>query len=250
MSRRQKQNMFVPSNSGYKKIRKMIFIAEIGLNYNGNFDLCYEMIRQAKYAGADIAKFQLGWRAKENEINHLTLERVKTLKKWGDYFNVEIMFSVITMEAFEMLRSVGIDRYKIASRTVKDDINLVNKVVNENKPTFISLGMWEGDGLPVGKRDNVQYLWCKSLYPSTPWDMLDLPKDFLNSPYSGYSDHTIGIDTALLAVARGARVIEKHFTLDKSDTTIRDHSLSSTPEEFKMMCEIGREMAKKIELGV
>ena len=51
----------------------MIFIAEIGLNHNGNLDLCHELIRQAKLAGADIAKFQLGWRAKKDEINHIPL---------------------------------------------------------------------------------------------------------------------------------------------------------------------------------
>ena len=59
----------------------MIFIAEIGLNHNGNFNSCYEMIKLAKKSGADIAKFQLGWKSLPNEINFLDLERIKTLKK-------------------------------------------------------------------------------------------------------------------------------------------------------------------------
>ena len=59
----------------------MIFIAEIGLNHNGKFPACQEMIRQAKLSGADIAKFQLGWKSKPNEINFMNLERIKTLKK-------------------------------------------------------------------------------------------------------------------------------------------------------------------------
>ena len=83
-----------------------------------------------------------------------------------------------------------------------------------------------------------------------PWDMLGMPKSFTDSPYTGYSDHTIGIDTALLAIARGATIIEKHFTLDKSDTTIRDHALSATPKEMQLLVQIGREMRKKIKLGV
>lgn len=228
----------------------MKFIAEIGLNYNGNFALCYEMIKQAKYAGADIAKFQLGWRCQENEINYLTRERILTLKKWGEYFDIEIMFSVITEEAFSLLKTINIDRYKVASRTVKDNLDLVKKIVDENKPTFISLGMWDKEELPVTGRKNISYLWCKSIYPSTPWDIIDLPKNFTDSAYTGYSDHTIGIDTCLLAIARGATVIEKHFTLDKSDTTIRDHTLSATPSEFKTMVEIGREIYKKLTLGV
>jgi sialic acid synthase SpsE len=228
----------------------MKFIAEIGLNYNGNFGLCYELIRQAKFAGADIAKFQLGWRGKEGEMNHLSTEQVKELKKWGDYFEIDVLFSVFTSDAFNILKEINISQYKIASRTVKDDLDLVKRVVDENKPTYISLGMWDKDELPIENRDNVLYFWCKSVYPSTPWDMLDLPKDFTNSPYTGYSDHTIGIDTCLLAIARGATVIEKHFTLDKSDTTIRDHALSCTPAEYRTMVEIGREMYKKINLGV
>jgi len=60
----------------------MIFISEIGLNHNGNFNLCYELIRQSKLSGADIAKFQLGWKSKKNEINYLDRERVAQLIKW------------------------------------------------------------------------------------------------------------------------------------------------------------------------
>ncbi len=58
----------------------MIFIAEIGMNYNGNFNLCYELIKQAKYSGADIAKFQLGWRDKPGEINQLDFKKVSQLR--------------------------------------------------------------------------------------------------------------------------------------------------------------------------
>ena len=60
----------------------------------------------------------------------------------------------------------------------------------------------------------------------------------------GYSDHTLGIEVPIAAVALGAKVIEKHFTLDKSDTTIRDHALSLLPHEFKMLVELGTAMNK------
>jgi N,N'-diacetyllegionaminate synthase len=227
----------------------MEFIAEIGLNHNGHFNLAYELIRQAKYAGADVVKFQLGWRGKEGEMNFIDRNILSDLKKWCDYFEIELLFSVFTPEAFELIKEFDLPRYKIASRTVKDDLPLVEKIVSEGKPTIISLGMWEKEELPV-TASNVQYLWCKSKYPSQPWDLIDFPKTFINSPYAGYSDHAIGIDTALLAVARGAKIIEKHFTLDKSNITIRDHALSATPDEFATMVRIGKEMAKKIELGV
>ena len=69
----------------------MIFIAEIGMNHNGNWDLAYELIKQAKFSGADIAKFQLGWRDGKGEINRIDLDILQMLKKWCDYFEIEFM---------------------------------------------------------------------------------------------------------------------------------------------------------------
>jgi sialic acid synthase SpsE len=149
-----------------------------------------------------------------------------------------------------MAKKYGFNRYKIASRTLIDDPALVDKIVSEGKETFISLGMWDKTNMPYEGYDNVKYLWCKSKYPCEPWDLTDLPKDFKSSPFSGYSDHTIGIEVSLIAIARGALIIEKHFTLDKSDTTIRDHVLSATPDEFRTMTTIGRNIFKNISLGI
>ena len=98
------------------------------------------------------------------------------------------------------------------------------------------------------KAANIKYLWCKSKYPTEPIDLKEIPKNFTSSIYDGYSDHSIGIDIPLMAVSRGAEIIEKHFTLDKSDTTIRDHALSATPDEF--MTRIGRNIYRNIKLGV
>lgn len=229
----------------------MKFIAEIGLNYNGHFNLCYELIRQAKYAGADIAKFQLGWRCKEDEMNFLDEARIEKLIQWTNYFDIELMFSIIIPEAFDLLSKYDMKRMKVASRTVRDDLPLVQKIVDLGKNTIISLGMWDKEELPLPKTDNIDYLFCISKYPCEPWDMQDFPKAFgKGHKYEGYSDHTIGIDAVLLAIARGATIIEKHFTLDKSDTTIRDHALSATPEEFTLMTQIGRELHKKVQLGI
>ncbi|MEM0966809.1 MAG: N-acetylneuraminate synthase family protein [Verrucomicrobiota bacterium] len=228
----------------------MLYIAEIGLNYNGNFDLTYEMIRQAKHAGADIAKFQCGWRQGKDEINHLNPERLLKLKRWCDYFEIEFACSVFTQESYAMVKEAGATRFKIASRTVKDDPDLVEKVVAENRDTIISLGMWGDESKVPIDSSEVHYLYCKSIYPSEPWDMVELPKNFEESRYSGYSDHTVGIETALIAIVRGAKIIEKHLTLDKSDTTIRDHALSATPEEFGQMVRLGRDIEKKLSLGV
>tara|TARA_B100000315_G_scaffold237089_1_gene253524 strand:+ start:120 stop:806 length:687 start_codon:yes stop_codon:yes gene_type:complete len=228
----------------------MLFIAEIGMNHNGNFDLAYELIKQAKFSGADIAKFQLGWRDEAGEINRIDLNVLQTLKRWCDYFEIEFMVSVITEEALELARKVDFNRYKVASRTVRDNIDLVKKIVAEGKETIISLGMWNEEKPPIKVTDNIKYLWCKSKYPAEPLDLIDLPKDFTNSIYNGYSDHSIGIEVPLIAISRGAQIIEKHFTLDKSDTTIRDHILSATPDEFSVMVQIGRDISRKVQLGI
>ncbi len=228
----------------------MLFIAEIGMNHNGNFGLLYELIRRAKEADADVVKFQLGWRWKEGEINQITPEVIGKIIKISEYYGIEPMLSLITRDAFEMAKPFNFNRYKIASRTVKDDMDLVRDVVAEGKETLVSLGMWEGKGLPLEKdTGKVRYLFCKSLYPTAPWELTDLPKDFDASPYEGYSDHTVGIETALLAIARGARILEKHFTLDKSDTTIRDHALSATPDEFGQMVSLGRGIRRCLDAG-
>ena len=228
----------------------MLFIAEIGMNHNGNFDLAYELIKQAKYAGADIVKFQLGWRDGEGEINQIDINILQKFNRWCNYFQIEFMTSIITELAFELAKNIDFKRYKIASRTVKDNLDLVKKIVSQNKETIISLGMWDKDQPPLKKTEKIKYLWCKSKYPAEPWDLIDLPKDFNNSIYDGYSDHSIGIETPLIAIARGAKIIEKHFTLDKSDMTIRDHTLSATPDEFKTMVQIGRDISRKIQLGI
>ncbi|OUR98833.1 hypothetical protein A9Q84_05315 [Halobacteriovorax marinus] len=228
----------------------MIFIAEIGMNHNGNFGLIYELVKQAKHAGADIAKFQLGWRDKEGEINCITPEIIELINKCCDHLEIEPMFSIISESAWETAKNIDFKRWKIASRTVKENPDYVREIINTGKETIISLGMWESNELPYGTPENVKYLWCKSAYPALPWDLTDLPKDFSNSPYAGYSDHSVGIEVPLLAISRGAKIIEKHFTLDKSDTTIRDHALSATPDEFLEMVKIGRAMEKALNLGI
>ena len=229
----------------------MIFISEIGMNYNGNFSLIYELIRQSKFAGANVCKFQLGWRDKPGEINQLDLEKVNKIISWCKYFEVEPMFSLINQNAYNIFKKTSLKKIKIASRSLKYDFDLVKTIVEENidKEIYISLGMWDSEKLPFDQK-NIKYLYCISNYPTFVEDLKSFPKDFSEKKFFGYSDHTMGIDTCLIAITRGAKVIEKHFTLDKSNTTIRDHALSATPEEFREMVNLGKEIYKKISFGV
>jgi len=227
----------------------MIFIAEIGMNHNGNMGLIFELVKQAAHSGADYAKFQLGWRDKVGEINRIQSEEIDLIFKCCEYFDIKPLFSIIKPEAYQLLEGKRVEAFKIASRTVNEYPQLVNQIISTGKQTFISLGMTD-KRTPFGTAPNIDYLWCKSEYPAYSWNLTGLPKTFVGSDFRGYSDHSVGIDVAILAIARGATVIEKHFTLDKSDTTIRDHALSATPDEFSQMVQIGRLIHKNLEIGV
>ena len=233
-----------------KKEHKVLFIAEIGLNHNGNFGLIFELIKQAAWSGADIAKFQLGWRANKDELNSFSHDDIKHIIKCCENFEIDPMFSIFTEDALKLAQKFPFNYFKIASRTIKDNLILSEKIISQGKETFISLGMWDSEELPFKSTENIKYLWCKSSYPAYPWDLKELPKDFNKSAYFGYSDHSVGIDVPLMAISRGAKIIEKHFTLDKSDITIRDHALSATPEEFFQMVKIGTQIRKNLNIGV
>ena len=73
-----------------------------------------------------------------------------------------------------LAKEVGFKRYKIASRTLKDNPELVKEIISEEKQTIISLGMWDEDHPPFLENDNIKYLWCKSKYPASPWDLVGL----------------------------------------------------------------------------
>ena len=229
----------------------MIIISEIGLNYNGNIENCKELIKQSKNAGADIAKFQLGWKGKSGEINHLDKNKLKKLYDWAEKYDIEIMFSVFNEESLDLLKHFPIKKIKIASRTLIDDFNLCKKIVDLGYFTIISLGMWKNKNSLPFLNQNVNYLWCNSVYPTLRKDLINLPKKFLyNKKIIGYSDHYVGIEVALMAITRGATIIEKHFTLDKSSKFIRDHQLSAEPNEMKNLISLGREINKNLKSGI
>jgi sialic acid synthase SpsE len=223
----------------------VLFVAELGLNHDGNFNLAHELIRQARAAGASIAKFQFGWRDKPGEINVIDLDRARMLKEWCDYWEIEMMASIITAEALELVRAIGLRRYKIASRTVVDNPGLCERILAEGRETFVSLGMWTGPGFPFGPPGpRLRYIFCRSKYPTFPHDLLGFPPHFDEEGYFGYSDHGQGISACLLALARGARFIEKHLTLNKASSVIRDHVLSATPDEFAELVKVGWPLAR------
>ena len=92
---------------------------------------------------------------------------------------------------------------------------------------------------------NARYLYCVTKYPAEYSD-LQLPTSFVDSPYHGFSDHTIGIEASLVAIGRGARIVERHFTLDKG-LAGPDHVCSVNPAELRELVTYGRLMEKAIQ---
>lgn len=233
----------------------MIVIAEIGINHNGSLDLAHEMIRQAAIAGADIAKFQFydpytifgpqGSHPNADALAQaLTVQfgrsDARQLKAWCDEERIEFMASVFDLERLEWMLELGVRRHKIASRAVQN-AELCRRILDTGQETFVSLGFWSGAAVPFDA-PNARYLYCVAKYPAA-YDDVHLPRAFSESVYAGFSDHTLGIEAALVAVGRGARILEKHLTLNKG-LPGPDHVCSATPAELADLCRYARLMEK------
>ena len=226
-------------------------IAEIGQNHNGDMEIAKRMIRVAKLSGATTAKFQLydakALFPKENnpwyEYNCATeLSRIQIEDLANECANsdIEFMASVFDVSRVEWLESVGVKRYKIASRSIRDR-ELIERIAQTGKPLILSLGMWEGKEFPqIDSSASVEFLYCVSKYPTPLQDLRLSEVDF--NRYAGFSDHSIGISAAVAAVARGARIVEKHFTLDKT-LYGPDHAGSMTPEELVSLTKFASEIS-------
>jgi len=227
----------------------MEIIAELHPQHGGDRDVIKKMIHQAKANGADVAKFQLYNAFKlfsSHDWDYLEFDKrgVHQLVSWCEEEGIEFMASVFDEERLKWCEEFGVRRYKIASRTVKEDMVLCNAILNTGKEAIVSLGMWNEKEKPFKANSKVKYLYCVSKYPASLEDMKGFPGDFKKEGFAGYSDHTVGIDMCLLAVARGAGIIEKHFTFDKTRirNTEKAHPCSMLPEELNMLSDTGRKI--------
>lgn len=215
----------------------MTIIAEIGQNHMGDMALAKQLIVLAKQCGADLAKLQLydtdsiypadspvRQQAKEAE---LSFYQALMLFEYGARVGIEVFFSVFDVERVKWCEEIGVKRYKIAC-TMRDK-STMEAVAATMKPVIMSanfqLGYGGGDHCGSSKA-MVDYLYCVPSYP-TPLDKLTA--DF-SDDYDGFSDHTIGLDTAKIVLARGAEIIEKHFAVDH--LTGVDALWSMTPDEL------------------
>jgi len=227
----------------------MLIIAEIGQNHNGDLEIAKKLIRSAREKGADIVKFQLydvdrifppdfQW-YKEAKEAQLTKEQVLELAGYCENVGIEFSTSVFDLERLQWTEELGMKRYKIASRSIYEE-ELINKIASTGKDIMVSLGMYKEDSFPeINTKGKVDFLYCVAKYPTMPEDLDFLNVDFRK--YAGFSDHTIGITASLIAMARGARIIEKHFTLDKQMYG-PDHSGSMNPNELGQLVRYSQQI--------
>ena len=206
--------MFENSNQ-----RNIKIISEIHPQHHGSMNEIKRMILQNKIGGADYVKVQLYnsqelFNNKDREYLDISKEELFEIYNYGKTIGVEVFASIFDEERVDWCEEIGINLYKIASRSV-DDKKLCEKIISTNKPVIISLGMYDykNKDLPY-KSSNLIYLYCVSKYPTALKD-LEMP-DFNNSFFSGFSDHTVGIGACLYAISRGAKYIEKHYSNNKS----------------------------------
>jgi sialic acid synthase SpsE len=230
----------------------MEIIAEIGQNHNGDMALAKRLIAAAKAAGASVAKFQVydacALFPKEgnqwfdyNCRTELSRTDVEMLAEECSRVGIEFMASVFDTERVHWMERIGMRRYKIASRSVTDR-PLIEACAATGRRLLVSLGMWRGESFPVVQAaGGVDFLYCISKYPTPPADLKLAKVDFVR--YAGFSDHTIGVEAAMAALARGARIIEKHFTLDK-EMYGPDHAGSMTPVELARLCHFRDRLAE------
>lgn len=211
----------------------MIFCAEIGSNHKGELAIAHEMIRQAALANADIAKFQ--FRDPKDPIRGLAIRNPSQLASWCEHYGIEFMASIFSFEALGVARKIGIPRLKIAHSIAKHNPVLCDAIAEGPEEVFVSHGGYNGF-------NNWHGIFVVPRYPTYPNELV-IPERF-DDKWFGYSSHVHGFADALIAVARGARYIEKHVTLDKTETSIKDNHFALSFDEFAQMATIGREMER------
>ena len=263
--------------------RHVIIIDEAGVNHNGDYELAKQLALKAKEAGADYVKFQTAVPEKvisrfaemaeyqkentgkvESQLDmcrriHLKLSDYAPLQKYCQEIGIKFISTPFDLESIDVLDKLHMDFWKIPSGEITNYPYLV-KIANTRMPVVMSTGMCEkheiGEALRVLcdhglKKEQVTLLHCNTEYPTPMGDvnlraMNDLASEF--GVAVGYSDHTQGIEVPIAAVALGAQVIEKHFTLDKNMEG-PDHKASLEPQELKAMVDAVRNIEKALGDG-
>lgn len=239
--------------------RPAFLVAELGINHGGDVEVAKQLIEAAAQAGADAVKLQT-YRTEErvprdspiyDVLKEAELDEAshRDLKLVAADSGVALLSTPFDEESVALLSDLGVPAYKIASFDIVN-LRLIQLVASQGKPVIISRGMAtlaESDQAVEQVRSSgapLILLHCVSAYPLQPADSNLAVLDTMRARYGcpvGFSDHTMGIDVPALAVTRGADVIEKHFTLDRTAPG-PDHELSAEPAELAALVSRLREV--------
>ena len=234
-------------------VNSTYFIAEAGLNHNGDIDIAKKMIDNAHNAGADSIKFQTY--KSENFLSsssqyfdffknvELSFENFKEIKNYADDTGITFLSTPFDFESANFLKKIGVSAFKIASSDLTN-IPLIEHIAKMNLPMIISTGIGTMDEIEqslevchsVGN-NKISILHCVADYPANPeetnLDAIIMMKEKFQVPI-GYSDNGESTIVDEIAVSLGADIIEKHFTLDKNMQG-PDHSFSILPDDMKQL---------------
>ena len=252
-------------------LKKNVFIiAEVGNNHEGNFTVAKKLIHQAAKSGVDAVKFQTF--KTENFIRKKDKKRFQQLKKFELSYNqfrslrklahkkkIKFISTPLDLESADFLIK-NVDLIKIASGD-NNFYPLIDRVLKSKKPVIISTGMTNALQIKsltnyivkaIGKtaaEKRISLLHCVTSYPVEDKFANLRSVEYLvkNSKLTiGYSDHTLGNEACIAAVAIGAKVIEKHFTLNKKFSKFRDHALSADYKDLKNIVSGIRKVEKQL----
>lgn len=266
----------------FDKLNKTFIIAEIGNNHEGDFATAKKMILEAKKSGADAIKFQtiipelLIIKKDKKRINQLKKFQFSfdQFKKLSDYAKkIKILFLSTPTDVNSAIFLNKIQSFFKISSGDNNYFQLIKKISSFNKSIILSTGLADIDLISKTKKiilkewkkkpkikKKLVLMHCVSSYPVDPQDAnlsaIKSLKESFKDCVIGYSDHTIGILASSISVIYGAKVIEKHFTLNKNQSSFRDHKLSADPYEMKQLVKNIRNIEmmigdgkKKIEKG-
>ncbi|HEY0740059.1 MAG TPA: N-acetylneuraminate synthase [Chryseosolibacter sp.] len=266
-------------------MKKVLIIAEAGVNHNGSFELAKKMVDLAFEAGADIVKFQTaipelvmsaaapkaeyqskntGSHESQLEMSrkiHLPLEAYKDLKHYCEaVVGIKFLSTAFDEVSLDLLNGLGMDIFKIPSGEITN-LPYLEKVAKFNREVILSTGMARLGEIEFAlnvltkngiSRDRITVLHCNTDYPTPYHDVNLRAMKTIGDAFGvsvGYSDHTQGIEVSIAAVAMGAEVIEKHFTLDKSMEG-PDHIASLSPQELKDVVKAIRNIEQAMGDGI
>ena len=263
-------------------MQHVLIIAEAGVNHNGSIEIAKQLVDKAVEAGVDVIKFQtfkaeklvsksakqaeyqkknIGNEADDSQYNMLKKLELseadhKILIDYCHQLGIKFFSTAFDFDSIDYLHSLNLGLWKIPSGEVTN-YPFLKRIAAFNEPTILSTGMCDMEDVRVSvealyrnglSKENLVLLHCNTEYP-TPFEDVNLKAmDALRQEFGievGYSDHTKGIEVPIAAVALGATVIEKHFTLDRNMEG-PDHKASLDPDELKAMVSAIRNIEKAV----